>query len=204
MGLYLLGQFRTVLACGCICRCLSLWDSTLWFLNQSILEISDSCIRISFNMYLLCKNFREVNFFFCIIHSCRFAYPYYICLTWSHGTQWSLTDVKLFLWTSSKGHSKEKDTSQTKHPLCPWVPLQMGKSKASGESEWMAVTLSDTYITVRKRRTNATVSWAMRHEIKGWCPNVRIQLASDLCLWYKIKMLLFQLHIPALCGFLSL
>lgn len=203
MGLYLLGQFRTVLACGCICRCLSLWDSTLWFLNQSILEISNSCIRISLNMYLLCKNFREVNFFFALftlvdllIHIISVSLG-----AMGHNDHWL---TSLFLWTSSKGHSKEKDTSQTKHPLCPWVPLQMGKSKASGESEWMAVTLSDTYITVRKRRTNATVSWAMRHEIKGWCPNVRIQLASDLCLWYKIKMLLFQLHIPALCGFLSL
>lgn len=63
MTLHLLGQFRTVLACGCICRCLSLWDSTLWFLNQWILEISDSCIRISLDMYLLCKNLRKLTFF---------------------------------------------------------------------------------------------------------------------------------------------
>lgn len=70
--------------CGCIYTCLCLWDSTLWFLNQPILEISDSCI----NIYSLCKNLLKLTFF--LICSCRFAYPHSTCLTWSHGTQWSL------------------------------------------------------------------------------------------------------------------
>lgn len=35
MGLDLLRQFGIVLTCGWIYRCLYLWDSTLWILNQS-------------------------------------------------------------------------------------------------------------------------------------------------------------------------
>lgn len=38
---------------------------------------------------------------------------------------------------SSKGHCEEKDTSQTKCLSCPLAPFQMGKSKVSGESEWL-------------------------------------------------------------------
>lgn len=73
---------------GCIYRYLCLWGSTLWFLNQSILEISDSCINISLNIYSLFKNLLKLTFF--LIHSCRFVYPYSTCLTWNYGTQWSL------------------------------------------------------------------------------------------------------------------
>lgn len=37
---------------------------------------------------------------------------------------------------SSEGH-REEDTSQTKCLSRPQAPLQMGKSKASDESEWL-------------------------------------------------------------------
>lgn len=63
MGLDLLGNLELCWLVGAYIG-VSLWDSTLRFLNQSILEIYDSCINIPFNIYLVCRKFKEVNFFF--------------------------------------------------------------------------------------------------------------------------------------------
>lgn len=63
MGLDLLGNLELCWLVGAYIG-VSLWDSTLRFLNQSILEIYDSCINIPFNIYLVCRKFKEVNFCF--------------------------------------------------------------------------------------------------------------------------------------------
>lgn len=102
-----------------------------------------------------------------------------------------IIDLLLFLWMSLKGHSEGHFTDRM--PLISSGPASYGKI-LSIRWVWLTIILSEIYITIRKPGTNATVPWSMKHEIKGWCPNVQIQLASDLCLCYKSKILLFMLY----------